>query len=145
MVSLLLMLQAAPLSDGAHLRWVADRYAIPSQLFQGVAYTESRNNLRAGKAWKCSLRAERCAWGRFQLRLATAKDYCDSTATLAQVKRYGWNVECAAATLAALRRACDSWVCAIKAYYRGLDGRDTPAVAAYVSSVYSYAGALAWP
>lgn len=144
MVSLLLLLQA-PTVDYAHLRWVADRYAVPSQLFQGVAYTESRNNLLVGHAQKCSLRAERCAWGRFQLKLSTAKLYCDNTATLGQLKKYGWNVECAAAVLSALRRACDSWICAIKAYYRGLDGEDSPAVSLYLSNVYAYAGEQAWP
>lgn len=134
-----------PMHDQAHLRWVAARYAIPAPVFEGIAWTESRDNMRAGRAHQCTAKADRCAWGRMQLRLATARTYCDNAATLRQVRTYGWNVECAAATLAALYRECGSWRCAVEAYYAGLNFEETDAVVAYAASVFAYAGVEQWP
>lgn len=141
--ALLLALQlAAPrdLPDRFHLQWVAERHGVPAGLFQALAWVESQDNLQVGKAHACTaLEATNyCAWGRFQLKLATASRYCKLDRW--RFKRYGPNVECAAVVLTHLRRECGSWRCAVMHYYNPSEG---PAAQAYQLQVFAVLGVQA--
>lgn len=121
-----------PLVDGAHLRYVARRAGIPEALFQSVAWVESQNALTVGAAHACT-RAPKwryCAWGRFQLKWATATRYCGLS--FAQLRRYGPNVDCAATVLRALYDETGSWYGAVLHYYNPSEGPDAQAYAGAV-------------
>lgn len=87
MTGALLLLQIlSAMPDAPHLRATADSAGVPRGGLLGMAYMETRNNLKPG------VRGPGGEWGRFQIKLATARARCPGM----DVKTYDGNVACVA-------------------------------------------------